>query len=327
MPRRRITFSRNVFLPLTTVCRNHCHYCGFRRPVGDNCLLPPGEVDAVLELGQRAGCTEALFTFGERPEEVLGFNAHLEAIGELSILEYCRRLCLDAIERGILPHTNAGVLGEDELRRLAEVNASMGLMLETTARVPAHEGSPGKVPEVRIETIAAAGRLRIPFTTGLLLGIGETWEDRRQSLETIADLHRRYGHIQEVILQNFAPQEATKMACASTISIKEYCETIRLAREVLPHEIAIQIPPNLADCARLIPCGVDDLGGVSPCSIDYINPDHPWPAVDALEHLVGDAELVERLCIYPRYIERGWYSPILAPLVRRLSDRLKEQQQ
>ena len=326
MPRRRITFSRNVFLPLTTVCRNCCRYCGFRRPVREGCLLSPQEVETALEKGARVGCTEALFTFGERPEEVPGFVAHLEALGESSILEYCRQLCLVAIDRGLLPHTNAGVLDEDELRMLAEVNASMGLMLETTAHVPAHEGSPGKVPEVRIETIAAAGRLRIPFTTGLLLGIGETREDRRWSLETIADLHRRYGHIQEVILQNFAPQEGTGMAGAPTITTGEYCATIRLAREVLPGDIAIQIPPNLADSARLVPCGVDDLGGVSPCSIDYINPDHPWPAIEALGPLVGDAELVERLCIYPHYIERGWYSPTLAPLVRRLSDRLKEQQ-
>lgn len=326
MPRRRITFSRNVFLPLTTVCRNRCSYCGFRRPVGAGCLLPPDEVEQVLAVGARTGCTEALFTFGERPGEVPGFSERLAAVGEESILDYCRRLCLVAIERGLLPHTNAGILEEDELRALSEVNASMGLMLETTARVPAHEGSPGKDPEARIETIAAAGRLRIPFTTGLLLGIGETPEDRRESLETIAALHRRHGHIQEVILQNFAPQDGTGMAGAPTITSTEYCATIRLARELLPDGIAIQIPPNLADSRLLVPCGVDDLGGVSPCSIDYINPDHPWPAIEALGDLIGDGELVERLCIYPQYIERGWYSPTLAPLVRRLNDRLKEQQ-
>ncbi|HQJ88493.1 MAG TPA: 7,8-didemethyl-8-hydroxy-5-deazariboflavin synthase subunit CofG [Methanoregulaceae archaeon] len=325
MPRRRITFSRNVFLPLTTVCRNRCLYCGFRRPVGDGCLMSPAEVEAILERGARSGCTEALFTFGERPEEVPGFGAHLDALGESSILEYCRRLCLLAIEKGLLPHTNAGVLEEEELRMLAEVNASMGLMLETTARVFAHEGSPGKVPELRIGTIEAAGRLRIPFTTGLLLGIGETWEDRRRSLETIAELHRRYGHIQEVILQNFTPQAGTGMASATMISTDEYCNTIRLARELLPADIAIQIPPNLADIARLVPCGVDDLGGVSPCSIDHINPEHPWPAIDELRQMVGDAKLVERLCIYPQFIERGWYSPTIAPLVRRLTARLKEQ--
>ncbi len=280
----------------------------------------------MLALGNRAGCTEALFTFGERPGEVPGFSEQLAAVGEVSILDYCRRLCLVAIENGLLPHTNAGVLEEDELRVLGEVNASMGLMLETTARVPAHEGSPGKEPEARIATIEAAGRLRIPFTTGLLLGIGETEEDRRESFETIAGLHRRYGHIQEVILQNFAPQDGTGMAGAPTIPLAEYCATIRLAREILPDDIAIQIPPNLADSGRLVPCGVDDLGGVSPCSIDYINPDHPWPAIEALGRTIGDAELVERLCIYPQYIERGWYPPILAPLVRCLSDRLKEQQ-
>ncbi len=328
MPRRRITFSRNVFLPLTTVCRNRCAYCGFRRPVGPGCLMRPDEVGAVLDEGARTGCTEALFTFGERPGEVPGFAAELGAVGEESILDYCRRLCLDAIERGLLPHTNAGVLDEVELESLAEVNASMGLMLETTARVPSHEGSPGKDPEARLATIEAAGRLRIPFTTGLLLGIGETAADRVESLEAIRALHRRYGHIQEVILQNFAPQEGTGMAGAATIAPAEYCETVRLAREVLPAEVAVQVPPNLADAAVLVRCGADDLGGVSPCSIDHINPDHPWPAVDELRRAVApDAELVERLCIHPRFVERGWYPTTLAPLVRRLSEQIREQQQ
>lgn len=327
MPRRRITFSRNVFLPLTTVCRNRCAYCGFRRPVGPGCLMLPGEVAAVLNEGVRTGCTEALFTFGERPGEVPGFGAELAAVGERSFLDYCRRLCLDAIDCGLLPHTNAGVLDEAELASLAEVNASMGLMLETTARVPAHEGSPGKDPEARIATIEAAGRLRIPFTTGLLLGIGETAADRLESLETIAGLHRRYGHIQEVILQSFAPQEGTGMAGAPTIPAAEYCATVSLAREVLPREVAVQVPPNLAEATTLVACGADDLGGVSPCSIDHINPDHPWPAVDELRRALGpDAELVERLCIHPRFVERGWYSTTLAPLVRRLSERLREQQ-
>lgn len=328
MPRRRITFSRNVFLPLTTVCRNRCAYCGFRTVVGPGCLMRPDEVGAVLNEGVGTGCTEALFTFGERPEEVPGFALELAAIGETSILDYCRRLCLDAIGRGMLPHTNAGVLGEDELASLAEVNASMGLMLETTAPVQAHDGSPGKDPEARIATIEAAGRLRIPFTTGLLLGIGETARDRLESLEVIAGLHRRYGHIQEVILQNFSPREGTGMAGAPTITDGEYRETVRLAREVLPAEVAVQVPPNLADAADLVACGADDLGGVSPCSIDHINPGHPWPAVDELRRGLGpEIELVERLCIYPRYVDQGWYSPTLAPLVRRLSARLREQQQ
>jgi FO synthase subunit 1 len=290
--------------------------------------MQPDEVGLVLDEGVRTGCTEALFTFGERPEEVPGFAAELADVGEKSVLDYCRRLCLDAIGCGLLPHTNAGVLDEDELASLGEVNASMGLMLETTATVKAHEGSPGKDPEARLATIEAAGRRRIPFTTGLLLGIGETAEDRIESLEVIAGLHRRYGHIQEVILQNFAPQEGTGMGGAPTIAPAEYCETVRQAREVLPAEIAVQVPPNLADAAALVRCGADDLGGVSPCSIDHINPDHPWPAVDELRRAVGpDAELVERLCIHPRYVERGWYPTTLAPLVRRLSERLREQQQ
>lgn len=324
---RRITFSRNVFLPLTRVCRNRCAYCGFRRPVAPGSLMRPGEARAVLDGGAMAGCTEALFTFGERPGDVAGFSDELAVVGESSILDYCRRLCLDAIERGLLPHTNAGVLDADELALLADVNASMGLMLETTARVPAHAGSPGKDPAARIATIEAAGRLRIPFTTGLLLGIGETAEDRLASLEVIAGLHRRYGHIQEVILQNFAPQEGTGMAGAPTIAPAEYCETVRLAREVLPAEVAVQVPPNLADAGLLVRCGADDLGGISPCSIDHINPDHPWPAIEELQRALGpDVLLVERLCIHPRYVEAGWYSATLAPLVRRLSERLRKYQ-
>jgi len=290
--------------------------------------MRPAEVEAVLDTGARADCTEALFTFGERPEMEPGFVKEIEAVGEVSFLDYCRRLCKASIDRGLLPHTNAGVLEEEELEALREVNASMGLMLETTARVEAHTGSPGKDPAVRIETIEAAGRLRIPFTTGLILGIGETAADRLESLETIAGIHRRFGHIQEVILQNFIPQEGTDMAGAPTITVEEYCSVVRLAREVLPYDVAVQVPPNLADAPYLVACGANDLGGVSPVSIDHINPDHPWPAVDELRSLLAPGtELVERLCIHPRFVDRGWYSTTLAPLVRRLSERIREQQQ
>jgi FO synthase subunit 1 len=288
--------------------------------------MRPDQVEVELAKGARTGCSEALFTFGERPGDVPGFSEQLREVGQTTILEYCRSLCEAAIEFGLLPHTNAGVLDEAELDTLRDVNASMGLMLETTARIPAHEGCPGKEPELRIQTIEAAGRLKIPFTTGLLLGIGETRDDRIESLETIASIHRRYGHIQEVILQNFTAQPGTAMAKVPPISTGEFCSIIAAAREILPGDVAVQIPPNLVNASELVPCGVDDLGGVSPCSIDHINPDHPWPAVDELARLIGDAEMVERLCIYPQFIERGWYSERLAPLVRRHHDRLKEQQ-
>ena len=169
-----ITFSRNVFLPLTFVCRNHCGYCTFRRPPEPGCLLLPGEVEEILSRGEESGCTEALFTFGERPEEVEGFLFWMKASGYPSILDYCRAMSEKAIFHGMLPHTNAGVLTVEEMTRLKQYNASMGLMLETTADIPAHRGSPGKVPEVRISMIENAGRLKIPFTTGILIGIGES---------------------------------------------------------------------------------------------------------------------------------------------------------
>jgi len=318
MPRRVITFSRNVFLPITTVCRNQCRYCCFRTPVTETCVLLPDDVHQTLQRGAALGCTEALFTFGERPGEVPGFSTVLARLGYTDILDYCYDLCRAAIGYGLLPHTNAGVLSYQELDRLREVNASMGLMLETTAVVDAHRNSPGKDPSVRIETIENAGKLQIPFTTGILTGIGETFSDREESLGVIRDLHRRYGHIQEVIVQNFCPKAGTPMEHAPVPDTEEMCATVALAREILPADVAVQIPPNLADASILLDCGVDDLGGVSPLTIDYVNPEHPWPELDLLRQVVGDAELRERLCIYPQYIKKGWLTPSLEALVRQL---------
>jgi FO synthase subunit 1 len=320
---RVLTFSRNVFLPLTTVCRNRCDYCGFRTPVQGGCILAPDAVSGILRNGAAKGCTEALFTFGERPELEPGFSGMLAALGYGSILDYCHGMCRQAIGMGLLPHTNAGVLSYGEMDRLREVNASLGLMLETTAEVPAHRNSPGKRPEERIRMMEDAGKLRIPFTTGILLGIGETMEDREESLMVISDLHRRFGHIQEVIVQNFCPKEGTPMARSPGISMEEICVTICLARDLLPPDIAVQIPPNLADAASLIPCGVDDLGGVSPVTPDYINPEHPWPAVEELRGIAGGVELRERLCIYPRFIRKGWYHPSIEGLIRRLEQQIR----
>lgn len=322
MQPRTITFSKNVFLPLTSVCRNRCGYCSFRTPVQDGCLMMPDEVEALLVRGRDAGCTEALFTFGERPEEEPGFSRYLEKTGSDTILDYCEAMCKQSIEYGILPHTNAGILTCDEMKRLRKVNASMGLMLETTARLPAHNDSKGKEPEVRLAMMEDAGRLKIPFTTGLLLGIGETTADREESLMAIRDIHKKYGHIQEIILQNFCPKDNTPMAAFRVPETLEICETIRMARRILPREIAIQIAPNLIDASTLIGCGVDDLGGVSPVTIDYVNPEHPWPAIEELKKIAGDAILRERLCIYPRFIRQGWYDPGLQPLINRLDQRI-----
>jgi FO synthase subunit 1 len=320
-----ITFSKNVFLPLTTVCRNRCGYCCFRTPVQEGCIMDPAAARDVLARGAKAGCTEALFTFGEHPEMEPGFSDLISRLGYPDILAYCYDLCETAIGVGILPHTNAGVLTYDEMARLREVNASMGLMLETTARVPAHARSPGKDPELRIAMIEDAGRLRIPFTTGLLLGIGETIADREESLMLIADLHRRYGHIQEVIIQNFCPKPGTPMGDTPGICSDEFCTVIMMARELLPDDIAVQIAPNLADVRELIPCGVNDLGGISPLTIDYVNPEHPWPQIDRLRGLIGNRVLRERLCIYPQFIRDGWFPARLKPLIRHLEQQVREQ--
>jgi FO synthase subunit 1 len=323
MQRRIITFSRNVFLPLTSVCRNRCGYCCFRTPVQEGCLMAPEEVEKTLQVGAAAGCTEALFTFGEHPEEEPGFLGYLRQTGYTTILAYCKAMCRKSIACGVLPHTNAGILTYEEMEQLRTVNASMGLMLETTASIPAHISSPGKDPHIRLGMLEDAGKLKIPFTTGLLLGIGETMADREESLLAIRDIHKKYGHIQEIIIQNFCPKPGTPMAHYPVPGTDEICTTIRLAREILPEGIAIQIPPNLIDAASLISCGVDDLGGVSPVTIDYVNPEHPWPAIEALKTIVGDAQLRERLCIYPQYIKKGWYHPDLEPLINRLGHIVK----
>ena len=320
---RVITFSRNVFIPLTTVCRNRCDYCGFRTPVHEGAILSPGEVEKILRHGSAMGCTEALFTFGERPEAEPGFSGMLSGMGYRTILDYCYEMCRLAIQVGLLPHTNAGVLTYQEMDRLREVNASMGLMLETVAEVPAHRNSPGKRPEERIRMMEDAGKLRIPFTTGILVGIGETMGDREESFMLIRDLHRRYGHIQEVIIQNFCPKEGTPMAHSPVPTTDEMCVTIEFAWDILPPEIALQIPPNLIDAAALIPCGVDDLGGVSPVTPDYINPEHPWPGIEELRKVAGDALLTERLCIYPRFIEMGWFHPSIEGLIKRLEQQIR----
>lgn len=317
-----ITYSRNVFLPLTFVCRNTCGYCTFRQNPGPGCIMTPVEVERALTLGQAAGCTEALFTFGEHPQEVEGFLPLLQDAGYSSILEYCRAMSVRAIENGLLAHTNAGILTADEMELLRPYNASMGLMLETTADIPAHRGSPGKAPEVRIAMIEDAGRLKIPFTTGLLIGIGETREDRAESLRVIADLHQRYDHIQEIIIQNFCPKPGTEMASFPGATTREMQETVQMADEILPTDIAIQIPPNLADSRSILPYGVTDLGGVSPVTPDYVNPGHPWPEIDELRELTTGYLLRERLCIYPKYIKRGWYPQGLKDCIMKLENRI-----
>jgi len=311
-----ITFSKNVFIPITNICRNKCHYCGFRRDPdsADAHLMAPDKVNALLKKGASSNCTEALFTSGEPGELISGALAE---IGYSNFVEYVADLCRMAIAHGLLPHTNAGTLSCDELRMLKPLNASMGLMLETIASVAAHEDSPGKSPRERLRVIEDAGRLRIPFTTGILVGIGESREDRIKSLMAIRELHLRYEHIQEVIIQPFVPKPNTPMSNHKPPSTEEMQETIALARRILPPEVAIQVPPNLMPLSLSVPYGASDLGGISAVTIDYINPDNEWPA---LETLRSRMRLRERLPVYPRFVLGNWYGAETEELISKYAD-------
>ncbi|GFO95959.1 FO synthase subunit 1 [groundwater metagenome] len=316
-----VTFSRNVFIPLTNICRNRCGYCGFRRDIGhpDARLLTPAEVADILNRGVRAGCSEALFTFGEHAEEVEGFIQMLRGLGYGSIIDYLADMCRLSIRKGLLPHSNPGILEKDELEKLRSCNASMGLMLETTGIIEAHRECTGKAPEARLRTIRSAGELRIPFTTGILVGIGETPEDRVRSIQAITGLHKEFGHIQEVIIQNFIPKPGTWMSSYPPPDMKTMKETVSLARRILPEDVAVQISPNLISPGELLKCGASDLGGISPETIDHINPESAWPTLVELRAMTF-VPLKERLPIYPHYIRKKWYSTEIAPLVRSLSD-------
>ncbi len=316
-----VTFSRNVFIPLTNVCRNRCGYCGFRREIGhpEAKLLSPEEVIDIISKGVQAGCSESLFTFGEKPQEVPGFDKWLSEFGYGNIMDYLLDMCKLSIELGLLPHSNPGILEMSEFRKLAPYNASMGLMLETLANVKAHENCAGKLPELRIQTIEHAGELKIPFTTGILVGIGETWEDRVHSINKIKEIHEKYGHIQEIIIQNFIPKPGTKMSSSMPPGIDEMKRTVSMVRQLIPNDIAIQVSPNLISPVDLVECGASDLGGISPETIDYINPESPWPDVPELRSMVN-VPLRERLPIYPQYIRKGWYSSELRDLIIDLSD-------
>lgn len=319
---KKITYSKNVFLPLTNVCANACGYCSFKAPVRDGCVMDRNEVISTLKRGAEFSCTEAMFTLGERPENERGFSHYIKKAGYDTILDYIEDMNRYALGLGLLPHTNAGILEYDELERLRKVNASMGLMLETTAELKAHEHSPGKNPAVRIEMMENAGRLKIPFTTGLLLGIGEKRDDRIESLEVIRDLHKRFGHIQEVIIQNFCPKEGTEMADFPGADTETIKDTLILAKDILQNDISIQIPPNLANASELLSYGVTDLGGVSPVTIDYINPEHPWPALDSLKEIAKGYDVCERLCVYEKYCSPEWIDENVMPVLKKQAMRI-----
>ncbi|HSZ37771.1 MAG TPA: 7,8-didemethyl-8-hydroxy-5-deazariboflavin synthase CofG, partial [Acidimicrobiales bacterium] len=323
---RRVTFSPKVFIPLTMLCRDRCGYCTFAKAPArlESPYLTPDEVLAVARAGQAAGCHEALFTLGERPELRYAVAAQwLEAHGYASTVEYLAAMCRLVVEEtGLLPHANAGALYAEELAALRPVTASQGMMLESLAEgLDAHRGAPDKEPARRLATLEAAGELAIPFTTGILVGIGDTRTDQLAALRAIASSHERHGHVQEVIVQNFLPKPGTAMFRAAPCPADDLVWAIAAARLVLPPEVHVQAPPNLSDdLAPLLDAGIDDWGGVSPVTADHVNPERAWPALAVLQEATEASghTLAPRLTLYPsfaldpaRWLEEAMRFPVL----------------
>ena len=323
-----VTYSRKVFVPLTRLCRDRCHYCTFATVPG-RLPAPFLTVEEVLEIaraGAALGCKEALFTLGDRPEQRWPqARAWLDEAGYDSTLAYVRACAVAVLEQtGLLPHLNPGVMSWAELQRLKPVAPSMGMMLETTAAVPAHVGSPDKDPAVRLRVLEDAGRHSVPFTTGLLVGIGETLRERAETVFAIRASHRRHGHVQEVIVQNFRAKKDTAMRATPDASLEEYAAAIAVTRLVMGPRMRVQAPPNLVDLAEtalLLRAGVDDWGGVSPVTPDHVNPERPWPQVDALAAATAEAGFVlrERLTAHPPYLVEPWLDPRLRAHVAALA--------
>ena len=332
---RVMTYSRKVFIPLTKLCRDVCHYCTFaQRPrKGHLNFLTAEEVLAIARAGEQAGCTEALFTLGDKPE--LRYNVaaeELSALGHATTISYLREMCALVLkETSLLPHANPGVMTREEIAGLREVSASQGVMLETASvRLmepgQVHHGSPDKHPSVRIETLRLAGELKVPFTTGILIGIGETRVERLEALAVIRNLHAEYGHIQEVIIQNFRAKPATKRAAAPEPDLDDLLWTVAAARLMLGGAMNIQAPPNLTPegYERIIAAGINDWGGVSPVTIDHVNPEAPWPEISALARrtAMGGKILAPRLPVYADYAIDAdkWMTKDTAARVRKAMD-------
>ncbi len=309
-PRRRITYSPKVFIPLTMLCRDRCGYCTFAQSPAHlaSAYLPIEEVLAVARAGAEAGCHEALFTLGEFPEDRYSVaRSWLDEHGFASTIDYVVHAAQRVLdETGLLPHVNAGAIGRDDLARLRTVSPSQGMMIETlNPDLPAHRGAPDKDPERRLATLRWAGELAIPFTTGILVGIGESRADRVVALEAIASAHADHGHVQEVIVQNFVPKAGTLMRDHPACSLDELVEAIELARAILPDDIHVQAPPNLVDDPGvLLDAGIDDFGGISPVTADHVNPERPWPHLDVLRAAVESRglALAPRLTVYPEFV-------------------------
>ena len=328
-----ITYSRKVFIPLTNLCRDYCGYCTFRRDPGQTGAhtMTPEEVLGVAREGEKLGCTEALFSLGDKPELIFpAMRDALRKLGYRSTLHYLESMCeLVLRETKLLPHPNPGLMSPQWIKRLSAVSPSMGLMLETTndallAPGAAHDNAPDKVPAKRLRTIEDAGKQGVPFTTGILIGIGESREDRVDALIAIRDLHKRYGHIQEMIIQNFRAKPQIAMANWPEPNRGEMLRTIAVARLLMP-EVNIQAPPNLSDpdFEELLDAGINDWGGVSPLTPDFINPERPWPHLQELERRTQAKgfQLRQRLPVYPEFAERAAAkSRLLAEKLQQVSD-------
>jgi len=329
---RTVSYSKKVFIPLTHLCRDYCGYCTFRADpqAGVQPYMLPDEVLAVAEAGRRAGCKEALFSLGDKPERIFPeAKEFLKKLGFQTTLEYLAAMSELVLEKtGMLPHSNPGLMGADDLRRLRETNVSVGLMLESASprllrAGEAHWKAPDKVPSLRIRTIENAGQLSMAFTTGILIGIGETLEERVDALLTIDSAHQKYGHIQEVIVQPFRAKVDIRMAQAPEPSTEELERTIAVARLILGGEMNIQSPPNLVadDYPDLLKAGINDWGGISPVTKDFINPEAAWPQISSLgaRSTAAGFALRERLAIYPEFSSRPEFvSSRLQPHVRML---------
>ncbi|MGF7119581.1 7,8-didemethyl-8-hydroxy-5-deazariboflavin synthase subunit CofG [Methanobacterium oryzae] len=315
----KITYSKNVFLPITDICRNECGYCTFKKTPDDEnarILMNKEEIFDILYKADEYKCKEALFTFGERPEETEEVKIALEELGYQNMIEYLYFICDETLKKtGLLPHSNPGILKKKELELLKEVNASMGLMLETTSKrlmkTIVHNKSPGKDPKLRIKSIENAGKLKIPFTTGLLIGIGETIEERAESLLEIKRLNDKYGHIQEIIIQNFKPKPGIPMESWKEPSLIEMIKMVAVTKLLFP-DIGVQVPPNLnkRNAQIFLLAGADDWGGVSPLTKDYVNPEAPWPELNDLKQMTEEMGffLDERLPVYNKFISADYLS-------------------
>jgi FO synthase len=331
---RVVTYSPKVFLPVTNLCRDRCAYCTFRKDPDDPgaWTMTREEVRETVGRGRALGCTEALLCLGDRPEKAFrSYRTTLAALGHASTVGYVREVCEIVLAEGLLPHTNMGVLTAEEMTYLRPVNASLGLMLENVsprlrAKGMPHHYAPDKEPAVRLRMLEEAGGLAIPFTTGILVGIGETRLERVDSLLAIRELHARHGHIQEVIVQNFRAKPDIPMADAPEPEDLEFARTVAMARLILGPEMNIQAPPNLSPRAhrRLLDAGINDWGGISPLTPDYVNPEAPWPHLAALERACADAgyKLAPRLCVYPEHVTPTWIDPALYGTVAAMATRL-----